>query len=75
MLKKNRQIFVRNFAECNSHLIRPNENKMSDGKREYRALGRHRMDGKAARVAVTERQRMNQRASLGVNGVDWQATT
>src|SRR5438309_4007119 len=25
MLKKNRQILLRNLAECNSHLIRPNE--------------------------------------------------
>src|SRR5439155_13705426 len=37
MFKKNRKIFLGHFAECNSHLIRPNENKMSDGGRD-RAL-------------------------------------
>src|SRR6476646_10240006 len=29
MLKKNRQIFLRNFAECNSHPIKPNETELS----------------------------------------------
>src|SRR5207253_7796639 len=29
MFKKNRQIFLGHFAECNSHLIRPNEMKLS----------------------------------------------
>jgi hypothetical protein len=31
MLKKNRQIFLGHFAERNSHLISPNENKLSRG--------------------------------------------
>src|SRR5436305_12393738 len=34
MFKKNRKIFLRHFAECNSHLVRPNENKMSSRERE-----------------------------------------
>src|SRR5207244_8529282 len=29
MLKKNRQIFLGHFAECNSHLTRPNETEIS----------------------------------------------
>src|SRR6266480_4659843 len=29
MLKKNRKIFLGHFAECNSHLIKPNETELS----------------------------------------------
>src|SRR6266478_8706592 len=39
MFKKNRKIFLGHFAECNSHLIRPNENKMSDGGRGRASIG------------------------------------
>src|SRR5882724_7083508 len=34
MFKKNRKIFLGHFAECNSHLIRPNETEMCYGHRE-----------------------------------------
>ena len=38
MFKKNRKMFLGHFAECNSHLIRPNEKELSDGHREWASL-------------------------------------
>src|SRR5205814_756652 len=39
MLKENRKIFLGHFAERNSHLIRSNENKMSDDGWERASVG------------------------------------
>ena len=48
-------------------LATPNENKMSDGGREYGVLGNRRMDCIGRMVTrPTERERRSQRASLGV---------
>src|SRR5436309_9546017 len=60
MLKKNRQIFLRNFAECNSHLIRPNANKMSDGGR-----------GRASRAVKVWKSSQMSPGRSGVRSIAW----
>src|SRR6266550_4918115 len=41
MLKKNRQIFLGHLAECNSHLIRPNEKEISHGRVSWQTYWTH----------------------------------
>src|SRR5438270_5189811 len=40
MFKKKRKIFLGHFAECNSHLIRPNEKEMSHGRALWQTRSR-----------------------------------